>query len=173
MKDIQITDTTKTKEGFELLYKSYSPGAVRTAIMILGNEHLAADAVQETFIRVYINLDKFDTTKPFKPWFYQILINECKRIAGKNKKIIYVDKFFENMLVEDDKNNERIEFEELYHMLGNLEQKIRTPLILKYLNDMKLDEISNLMKLNINTVKSRLHFGRKKLRTILANYYND
>ncbi len=67
MKDIQITDTTKTKEGFELLYKRYSPGAVRTAIMILGNEHLAADAVQETFIRVYINLDKFDTTKPFKP----------------------------------------------------------------------------------------------------------
>ncbi len=77
------------------------------------------------------------------------------------------------MLVEDDKNSERIEFEELYHMLGNLDEKIRTPLILKYLNDMKLDEISNLMKLNINTVKSRLHFGRKKLRTILANYYND
>lgn len=173
MEEFEITDQIKTKEGFELLYKKYSAQAVRSATMMLGNEHLASDAVQETFVRVYINLDKFDRSKPFKPWFYKILVNECRRIAGKNKKIIYIDKYFENMLVEDDNSSKNLEFEELYDTLGELDEKIRTPLILKYLNDMKIEDIANLMKLNINTVKSRLHFGRGKLKAILNNFYQE
>ena len=173
MEEIKITEYMKTKEGFEVLYKEYSPKAVRTAIMILGNEQLAADAVQETFIRVYVNLDKFDSSKPFKPWLYKILMNECKRIASKNKKIVYIDKYYEDMIMENDKTSERIELKELFDVLGELDEKIRTPMILKYLNDMKLDEISELMKLNINTVKSRLHFGRKKLKVILSNFYYE
>jgi RNA polymerase sigma factor (sigma-70 family) len=39
-----------------------------------------ADAVQETFIRVYDHIDRFDPAKAFKPWFYRILLNECNRL---------------------------------------------------------------------------------------------
>lgn len=171
MEDYKINEYTKTKEGFEQLYKHFAPKAIRSATMMIGNKHLAADAVQETFLRIYSNLDKFDSSKPFEPWMYRILINECKRLCSKNKKIVYIEEYFENMIVEEDKNSQNLEFEDLFKILESLDEKIRTPIILKYLNDMKIDDIAKILELNVNTIKSRLHFGRNKLKDMLSTEY--
>lgn len=67
-------------DAFSLLYNQYADYALRVGMAVTRSRANSADAVQETFIRVYRNIDKFDIDKPFKPWFYKILINECRRI---------------------------------------------------------------------------------------------
>ena len=56
---------------------------------------LAGDAVQETFIRVYFNIDKFQIGRPFEPWLYRILVNECNRILKQGKKVTYIGDYMD------------------------------------------------------------------------------
>ena len=74
----------KDKKAFEELYNIYSEYALRVAFAVTKDKSNAADAVQETFIRVYKYIDGYDINKPFKTWFYNILINECNRILSKS-----------------------------------------------------------------------------------------
>ena len=69
LKKIQAGD----RESFKLLYDEYFEYAVRVAKAVTRHDGNAADAVQETFIRVYQDIHHYDTKKPFKPWFYRIL----------------------------------------------------------------------------------------------------
>ena len=82
-------------EAFEELYQILSKPALRTAYAILKDQYHSMDAVEETFLKVYSNIDKFNNSKLFKPWFYKILTNECYRIYNKNncKKHKKTDKY--------------------------------------------------------------------------------
>lgn len=156
------------KEAFAVLYHQYSDYALRVAMAITKNRANGADAVQETFIRVYKNIHKFNTKKPFKPWFYKILINECRRIIKSPISTLPIDEKIENnvQLSEED-FYEFEEYDKLYKMIQMLDEMNRIPIILKYLQDFSEKEISEVLDLNINTVKSRLYKGRKKLKRLL------
>jgi len=161
----------KDKHAFEELYNKYGAYALRVAAAVTGSAAIAADAVQEAFIRVYYNLDSFDLDRPFEPWFYRILINECKRLLKKGSKVTYISDYMEtawNVSEEDDYNF--VEYEELYRAISNLNDKIRIPIILKYLKGFKETEIAQILGLNLNTLKSRLYKGRQKLKKVLKDY---
>lgn len=175
VEEIDYGTLLKTKTGFSIIYDLYFDKALRTAKAILKSESLAADAVQETFIRIYKNSNQYDRSKSFKAWFNTILINECRRILEKEKKVTYLNEWQQEKKVEDIwHNGTQKELEDniivsnmvIGSMLEQLEDKIRIPLILKYLQDMKIDEIAKVMGLNGNTVKSRLSSGRNKLRQL-------
>ncbi len=161
------------KADFEMLYHDYAPYAFKVALLVTRNQHLAADIIQETFIRVYLNLPKFNHEKPFKPWFYKILINECNRIMTKNKKVIYIEDCPENTMSQFGDMEITLENQEVYNALIQLNNKIRQPLILKYIQGFTAQEISEIMDTNINTIKSRLNFGKEKLRKLLARFYEE
>ncbi|HHY83671.1 MAG TPA: sigma-70 family RNA polymerase sigma factor [Clostridiales bacterium] len=159
----------KDKEAFEELYNKYAGFAARTALAITRSNALASDAVQETFVRVYFNIDKFKPGNPFEPWLYRILVNECMRLLKRGSRITYVDSYSESGLEiphEDDHYFE--EYEELYQAIGDLEEKIRIPIVLKYLKGFRETEIAEILKLNVNTVKSRLYKGRQKLKKAIT-----
>jgi hypothetical protein len=66
------------KEAFHHFYEAYSEYAIRTASAITRNREMAKDAVQETFIRVYRQIDSYNPDFSFDPWFYRILtMNVC------------------------------------------------------------------------------------------------
>ena len=156
------------KEAFAILYDIYAEYALRVATAITKSTAEAADAVQETFIRVYRNIDSFDENRPFKPWFYRILVNECNRVMKNKSKLILVSEYIENDHThskEDDYHFE--EYEELYAAIGELKDINRIPIILKYLNDFTEKEIAEVLDLNLNTVKSRLYRGREQLKKTL------
>jgi RNA polymerase sigma factor (sigma-70 family) len=155
-------------EAFEELYNKYAGYALRVAMAVIGNKASAADAVQETFIRVYRNINNFDVDKPFEPWFYRILINECNRILGKNSNVVLIDDFVEKDLqgsIEDDYSFQ--EYESLYKAIENLDDNNRVPIVLKYLKGFKESEIAEILGINVNTIKSRLLKGKQKLRKLL------
>lgn len=151
------------KEAFKQLYDLYFNKAMRTAIAITRNKELAKDAVQETFIRVYKNIASFQMEKPFDPWFYRILTNECNRILAREKKITPLHHTDLDKDV-DIPSEEKADFTDLYEALQALKDIYRIPVILMYIKGFGEREIAEILELNQNTVKTRLFKGREKLK---------
>lgn len=156
------------QEAFKKLYHTYADYALRTVYAITQNRNHAADIVQETFIKVYRNISKFDQERSFKPWFYQILLNESKRYMKKqNKQAIAIES--EELLDHLSKQQTiPIEYDELEKGLDQLSDIHRTVLVLKYMNEFSEKEIAVLLELNVNTVKSRLFKARRKLNEYIV-----
>ncbi len=155
------------QESFKTFYDAYFEKALRSASAITKNKEMAKDAVQETFIRIYIHISSYDMTKPFAPWFYRILINECNRLLKKNSKLKLVNHPLEHssIIKEDEKD-----FSDLYSAILSLKDIYRVPITLKYIQGFSEKDIAAILELNLNTVKSRLYKGREKLRITLKNY---
>ncbi len=165
IKGIKKKDST----SFEKLYNMYASYALRTAYIITKSRSMAADVVQETFVKVYQSIDGFDDSRPFKPYLYRILVNECYRIMKKNSKTLYLEDFpvyREEEKYYEDFDKERYEL--LYKGIRMLNHKIRIPMVLKYLRGFKEKEIAEILDINLNTLKSRLFKGRQKLREFLV-----
>lgn len=152
------------KEAFRELYDIHFEKALRTAVVITKNKEMSKDAVQETFIRVYLNISSYNIEKPFEPWFYRILINECNRLLKKRGKINSVDFHLLENSFSDQKNND---FTDLYESILSLNDIYKIPVILKYLQGFAEKEIASILDLKLNTVKSRLFKGREKLKIAL------
>ncbi len=158
------------KEAFQKLYDEHFHRALRSAAAITKNKEMAKDAVQETFIRVYLNISSYDITKPFEPWFYRILINECNRMLKKGSTLVLVDPpSLEDISVAQ---REKEDFSNLYETILSLNDIYRIPIVLKYLQGFAEKEIAKVLDLNLNTVKSRLYKGREKLKTALKTIEN-
>ncbi|WP_088103929.1 RNA polymerase sigma factor [Halalkalibacter urbisdiaboli] len=156
------------RQAFKSLYDEYFDYAMRVATAVTRHEGNAADAVQETFIRVYEHLDQYDINKPFKPWFYRILINECKRVMGQSARVVPVEHEWENDPNLAKRDNYALDqYRELYQAIQSLQEHHRIPIILKYLHDLTEKEIAQVLDLNLNTVKSRLFKARRKLKAAL------
>ncbi|MEG6616667.1 RNA polymerase sigma factor [Peptococcaceae bacterium 1198_IL3148] len=161
------------QKSFKLLYELYADYALRTVYSITKNKYDAADIVQETFIKVYKNIDTFDEGKPFRPWFYKILINECNRyLSWKNKNGISCDNVEEHINNAVNPFNERNRYDDLYQALSGLDDIYRLPIILKYLSDLSEKDVAQTLNLNINTLKSRLFKGRQRLKELLRREAN-
>ncbi|MUK88654.1 sigma-70 family RNA polymerase sigma factor [Ornithinibacillus sp. L9] len=170
----------KIKKGnqfaFKQLYEAYADYSLRTAFAITRNQSDASDIVQETFIKVYRNIDSYDTSKPFKPWFYQILINETKRYLKKSSNQ-EMNVEFEHALdylfyiSQEEENGEAKE--DLEWGLEQLDELHRTVITLKYLNGFSIKEIAELLELNVNTIKSRLYKGRQSLKKIMGGMKHE
>lgn len=154
--------------AFAELYNQHAEYALRVATAITRSEAAAADAVQEAFIRVYKNVNRFDISKPFEPWFYRILVNECNRILKTRSKTVPISNYLENESRASREDYYKFqEYEELYCAISELEDHNRIPIILKYLKGFKEAEIAQILGVNLNTLKSRLYKGRQKLKKAL------
>ncbi|MBE6025122.1 MAG: sigma-70 family RNA polymerase sigma factor [Cellulosilyticum sp.] len=161
---ISKTESLETKEDLERVYNLYFDKIFRVAKMLLRDEANAADAVQETFIRVYKYRASYDHKSSFNAWITTILINECKRQIEKEKRITYIEDYETVKELSSDWTKEWENKELAHSLLKQLEEPIKVPIVLKYIQGLKIDEIAKILKLNSNTVKSRLAFGRKKMR---------
>lgn len=156
------------QQAFKHLYEKYADYALRTAFAITKNKYDAADIVQETFIRIYRHIDSYDITKSFRPWFYQILINESRRyLSQKTKQAISVEsaEVLDVLTKHEDLSSAA---EDIMIALEFLTDNDRTLLILKYLHEFTEKELADIMQLNVNTVKSRLYRARQRVKTIMT-----
>jgi RNA polymerase sigma-70 factor (ECF subfamily) len=133
----------------------------RLAYSYVKNEQDALDIVQESAYRVIKDLDQLKERNYLSTWIYRIVINNA--IDSLRKKKRETVSLLEVELVHEDQYQE----EDPLALLSTLEDKDRALVILKYLEDWKLEEISEIMEMNISTVKSRLYRALKKLKVIL------
>lgn len=150
---------------------------------MLGNKEEAEDICQETFIRVYTNIDKYNNKYKFSTWVYKIATNLCIDRIRKNKNIIYsLDNNLENndnadwyTLVPDSGLNPEEEVilneqnNSIQQSFEKLPVKYRAIMILRYVDELTLQEISEVLDLPITTIKTRLHRGREYMRNNLLS----
>lgn len=147
--------------AFRMLYDDYFDYAMRTATVVTKHAERAKDAVQETFLRVYRNIWQYDKRKPFRPWFYTILLRECYRVMERENKVIPFGEQLDRIPAEPNLPDSSVD---VYEALQSLDDLYRIPLILKYLHDYSEKEIAQMLDVNVNTLKSRLLKGREKLK---------
>lgn len=150
------------KEAFISLIEMQKHSMYKVAVGILKNDADAADAIQDTILSCYENLRNLREPKYFQTWITRILINHCNRILAERKKVVPVEGFLEseqNMYGAGAEKN-ATENEEFLEMLGQLEERYRVVLLLYYVEEFSIKEISEILKTNENTVKTRLARGR-------------
>lgn len=140
----------------------------RVAFSYSKNEESALDILQESIEKALKNISKLRKVEYVKTWFYRILINESLQYTKKNKRIITCQ------LEEIEKNiewNEEIKTEdiEIYKHIQSLNDKLKTVIILRFFEDMKIEEIAKATKTNVSTVKSRLYKGLSELKKLINN----
>lgn len=154
------------KVAYQNLINSISIYLYNIAISFLRNDTEAADAIGNTVLKAYLNIGKLKENKYFKTWITKILINECKQVQRKNKKIVFVDEYAKNIESREEKiaQEEKID---LINAINNLDKKTKDVIILHYYNDFKIEEIATILNIPIGTVKSRMNTGKKKLYELL------
>lgn len=157
-----MTTTEKNKLFCDLITE-YRPRLYRIAKGILKNEVDAEDAVSETTYKAYAKFNKLRNLESFKSWIIKILVHESYAISNKRRSIEYLD----NIFIENNNSySENINSFILWDAVQLLNDEFRTVTILFYYEDMKIKDISKILKIPIGTVNSRLNRSRKKLKEI-------
>lgn len=149
--------TNLTAETERLLMENYER-YYRLAFKVMGNEEDALDVVQESAYRAIKNCGIVKNKDYLSTWIYRIVVNTSLDMLRKRKRETPVQEMPE-MPSED-----RYPDLDLRNMLNLLDEKSRTLIILRYFEDLKLEDIADITGENLNTVKARLYRTLKKLR---------
>lgn len=148
------------EDAFSRLVDLFLKDMYRTAISILRNEEDAADAIQDTILSCWEKIGQLRKPEFYKSWMIKILINHSYDILRK-RNVFNPLEVFDEPVIFDEYN---IELKEAYL---SIDEKYRLPIELYYGQQFKVKEISKLLSLPENTVKTYLSRGRKQL----AKYY--
>ncbi|WP_448782672.1 RNA polymerase sigma factor [Blautia sp.] len=153
-----------TKDAFIREVRNAEAMLYHISKSILKNDSDCGDAVQETLLKAYEKLPMLKEEKFFRTWITRILINECKGILRKQKKVVQY---------EDYMGNERLSEENRYHHLYmaimELPEDLRILVTLYYIEGFSQKEISEILEIPEGTIKSRLSRARDFLKTQLSD----
>ena len=156
---------TKEQKIEELLLENYNR-YYRLAYSYVHNEADAADIVQNGAYKAILNSDTLQKEEYASTWIYRIMLNEIFRFLKKEMPVSIEEVFVEQ--AEED----TYEDVDLRRALDSLSKEDKTVIELKYFEDMKLTDIAEVLGENVNTVKSRLYRGLKKLRLELTDVWD-
>lgn len=159
---------------YEPLVRAYEPEARRVALGILRDPDAAHDAVQESFIKAYRAIDRFELGRSFRPWFLQILRNHCRDMLRRRKAGFEVQRMSAVMAERlassssPEADQRRTEAKELlWRGLGQISADHREVLVLKELEGLNYAEIAGSLGIPEGTVASRLYHARRALKEAL------
>ena len=162
-----MSNDTERTSRFNELAEAYSTDLYRYAMWICGNDALAKDLVQETFLRAWRALDSLKDVGAAKSWLITILRREYARtFERKVPKFTDVEKV---VVVDDDElePEERTERELLRKGIMKLEPKYRDPLLLQVVFGHSCSEISEQLGISKSAVMTQLFRAREKLKAQL------
>jgi RNA polymerase sigma-70 factor (ECF subfamily) len=162
-------------EAFTYLVETYQTPVYNLCYRMLGHAESAEDAAQETFLRAYQHIRRYDPQRPFATWLLSIAAHYCiDRMRRKKLPAFSVDENEENTFSIPDAGAPLPEMEaiqgehreRIHALLGHLDTIDRAAIVMRYWYDFSEKEIAESLNLTISAVKSRLHRARKKLGNI-------
>jgi RNA polymerase sigma-70 factor, ECF subfamily len=170
------------QNAFSDIVSLYQHKLYQICYRMLSNKHEAEDITQEAFVRAFINLHTFDQKRKFSTWLYRIATNLCIDRIRKKKPDYYLDAevagtegldMYSQLSSNDKLPDDQVEQMELQdriqYEISRLPDKYRSVIVLKYIEELSLQEISEILDLPLGTVKTRIHRGREALRKQLNN----
>ena len=166
--ELVIQIRTKDKERYFELVKRYQDKLMRYATYLIHDEQKAMDTVQESFIKAYVNLNGFDAKKKFGSWIYRIVHNEAMNNAKKFVKEIPLTQNMDFKSDEDPEHDfgKKEIVENTQKCLDQMPVLYSEPLALYYLEDKSYEEISDILRIPMGTVATRINRARGIMKTI-------
>jgi len=172
---LQLFSVDKTRnEAFNLLINKYQQKIYWHIRRLVIDHDDTDDLVQETFVKVWKNLANFRSDSQLYTWIYRIATNESITFLNKKK--------LKNNISLDDVSNELAESltesayfdgdkiqKKLQEAILTLPEKQRIIFNMKYFDDMKYDEISEVLGTSVGALKASFHIAVKKIESILLN----
>lgn len=187
---------TRDTNLFRSLVRRYQGRLYNAAYKILGNTAEADDVVQETCIKVHQNIDRFNRNSSFASWVFRIAHNTCldSLRAKRRKKNFQALSFDPQSSIDSDSSSdgylqvvsqaadsspgpaETMDLTEqgeiITAKLHELPDMQRVVVVLHDIEGFSYQEIADIVGTSLGTVRSRLHYGRQKLRELLEPYYS-
>ena len=171
--------------AFETIMVRYQDMVFRICFRMLCNEEDALDVAQEVFMTCYRKLHTFSGRSKFSTWLYRLAVNHCKNFWRKEGRSVTTKALsIDQPRSEDDERpllevadtnpgpRNRAEQHQLrgiiFDRMALLKPEYREVLILRYAEELKYEEIAEILDCNVGTVKSRLFRAREELRPLLS-----
>ena len=173
------------RKAFDELVRRYSSRMVNVAYQVLGDREMAEDVAQETFLRAYKSAARYRQISKFSTWLYTIALNLCRNELRRRKFKTYS---LEGMAERDEESKVRVDIPDektqpdldmerkeagdlVRQAVEKLPEKFKTPLVLRDIQELTYEEISEILNLPEGTVKSRINRGRLRVKELLRPYY--
>lgn len=178
--DFQINDNVK---AFEILVQRYKNPLTNYVFRFLGDYESCIDVVQETMIRVFRNKDSYKSVAKFSTWVYTIAGNLAKTELQRRKRTAFsverskddetIIEVPDNRYRPDKQLENSIKEKEIQDALLKISETYREMVILRDIQELTYEEISEISGLPVGTVKSRINRGRAQLQKLLRKVYRD
>ncbi|HTP08756.1 MAG TPA: RNA polymerase sigma factor [Anaerolineae bacterium] len=158
------------------LYDRYRLLVFHTALAITRDRQAAEDILQECFLKVNSYARRIDVNLPLEPWLYRVTVNLAYTyVTRRSRWLTSLESVIDRLVSPARTNSEyHAEMSELQAVIqqaiDELQPTQRMTVILYYLNDLSLKEISYILDCPVGTVKSRLYYGREHLKRQLEEY---
>ena len=165
MTGIQGPDSAK-RERLTVLIRQYEKDILRICYLYLRETELAKDAVQDTFLKVYKNMETFRYESSEKTWIMKIAINTCCNI-NRSGWFRFINHKVTPEMMPDKEVQTNENDEELTTAVTKLPIKLREVILLYYYQGLNVNEIADALGISQSSVSGRLKRGREKLKCIL------
>lgn len=167
------------KKGNQLaqmqVYDQYAQAMFTVACRYLEDVEEAKDAMQEGFLKAFLNIERYEPTATFGAWLKRIIINQCLDKL-KQRKLDMVDDTVETLQVIDDENWEfdsAISKADILVAIERLKAKYKIVIQLYLIEGYDHEEISEILNIPVKTSRTQLRRGKQKLRELLNPQYNE
>ncbi len=165
-------------ESFGILVRRYEAKMLRYARKFLFGYEDAEDVVQEVFLKAYVNIQSFNTSKKFSSWLYRIahneFINAIKKKGREHLSLFDLDTLFPHPVAKEEADQEA-NIQELRaildQLLGRLSAKYREPLVLYYFEELSYREIADILHIPVATVGIRLQRGKRIIKHLYERQF--
>ncbi len=164
--------------AFRELFDRYHRQVLAVAVGLTGNGDDAMDVVQETFVRAHKNLASFQGGSSFYTWIYRIAVNvgiDYRRRQSRRAEIVQPEPVDENVADSDRTLDPPSAFERrelgdrILRAIDELTPEHKAAIILREIEGLSYEDISQVMQCSKGTVMSRLHYARRKLQAKLRD----
>lgn len=179
MTDAELVVRTRTgePEAFGTLVSRYYDACWRFAHHMLGERADAEDVVQESFLRAYLAIDRYDERDQFRGWLFRILTNQCRNAlisrSRRTRRFIQDETALEHAPAVPAALGSGVEDIELMRALAKLEPAQREALLLKYAEGLEYSEMSVVTGAGESALKMRVKRGSERLRQLLGRSINE
>ena len=160
--------------AYALLVNRYRERYVRYAAHMLGSREDGEEVVQDTFVRAYRALGRYEEREQFRSWLFRILVNRCRTAAGRSQRRERTFVSHERTLLTAaaPDGGDAGWREEIARALAQLPAEQREAFLLKHVEDMSYEEIAAVTGAGVSALKMRVNRACHRLRELLQEVYD-
>ncbi len=165
--EVIIEAKAGSKRAFGIVVDHYQGFAYRVAFRLVGKTQEAEDIVQESFISLWKNFDRYRTEIKLTTWLYRIIVNKCldyfkSAVANQNKSNVEIE--LAHVIMDNNTPEKELQYNELsiaiQQAAESLTPKQRAVFVLRDLEGLDVDEVCSILSISAGNLKSNLYYAR-------------